>query len=88
MDKASLLFCTCALAGSLLIAKFAFPYALISAEQSSASKDVVSADELGSLDLGEFGEVSVAEMALYYMENPPDPVTAEPGARKVRFEGC
>ena len=44
------------------------------------------AEEMGTVDMGDFGEVTVLDLATYYQENPP---AVEAGAAKrVRFEGC
>ena len=88
MDKSSILFCIGALIGSALLAKFAYPLAAISKQQLATSQSILSADELGFIDLGEFGEVSVSDMVSYYMDNPPEPKTEELNPGKVRFEGC
>ncbi len=89
MDKASILFCMCALVGSLALAKVAYPLAAISTEQSTTSKSVVSAEELGFIDLGEFGEISVSDMVSYYIDNPPpEPIAGAPETGKIRFNGC
>lgn len=86
MDKASLVFCTGALACSLLVAVMAVPFASISKANLAAAKSVLPAEEHGLMDLGDFGEVEVLDLANYYAENPP--VRQEGAARKVRFEGC
>lgn len=88
MDKSSILFCVGALLGSALLAKVAYPLAAISKEQLIASQSIVPAEELGDIDLGEFGEVSMYDMVSYYMDNPPEPEAAELSPEKVRFEGC
>ncbi len=88
MDKSSILFCIGALVGSALLAKVAYPLAAISKEQLTSSQSIVPAEELGVIDLGEFGEVSVYDMVSYYMDNPPEPKAAEVSPGKVRFEGC
>ena len=89
MDRASLLFCTLSLAVSLLVAVIFFPMASLSPGELEASRALTPAEEMGTLDLGEFGEVSVLEMVDYYIENPPVPSEgAATPERKVRFQGC
>jgi len=86
MEKSSLIFCAASLGLSLLVAILALPFVSLSNDALARAKSVVSAEEVGSLDLGDFGTVEVSELATYYAENPP--VVAAGGARKVRFEGC
>ncbi|HED13887.1 MAG TPA: hypothetical protein ENI62_09595 [Gammaproteobacteria bacterium] len=92
MWKINLLFCVGVLTVSVLVAAFAIPYASLSDSRLALSKSVVAAEDLGSVDLGEFGQVSVSELAAYYVENPPaqqSNLSQSSGAeRKVHFEGC
>ncbi len=86
MDARSLLFCAAALGLSLAVAVIAWPYATIPPERLQASRQVVPAEELGEVDLGDFGRVPVLELVEYYLENPP--AAAVTTTRKVRFQGC
>lgn len=86
MDKSSAIFCTLSLLVSLGIAVLAYPAAAVSPEKLALLKTPVSAEEMGDLDLGDFGTVSVLELVGYYVENPPAPVTG--GGHKKRFQGC
>jgi hypothetical protein len=43
---------------------------------------------MGTVDLGDFGTVSVLELVSYYMENPPALETPGTRKKKVRFQGC
>ncbi|MCB1851713.1 MAG: hypothetical protein KDI83_13200 [Gammaproteobacteria bacterium] len=88
MDRASLLFCTLSLALSLLISILFFPLATLTQKELEASRLPVPAEEMGDLDLGDFGSVSVPELVDYYLENPPDRSGDEAPVRKVRFQGC
>jgi 5-keto 4-deoxyuronate isomerase len=88
MDKASLVFCGGSLGACLLIAVVAFPYAALSKEDVISAKSLVDAEEIGVMNLGDFGDVTVSEMVSYYMENPPAPVAIGAAPKKVRFEGC
>jgi len=92
MWKINLLFCVGAVTLSVLAAAVAIPYASLPAAKLTLSRSVVAAEDLGSVDLGEFGQVSVSELAAYYMENPPlqqSSVSSTPvKERKVHFEGC
>jgi len=87
-QRASLMFCVGALGVSALIAVVAFPYAAISKAQIAAANSVVSAEQLGVMDLGEFGKMPVTDLVSYYMENPPEPAAAGAAPKKIRFEGC
>ena len=86
MDKASLIFCAGTLGASLLVSAIAIPLSSISDATLAQAKSVVAAEDLGDMDLGDFGQVSVKDMADYYVQNPP--VAPAGGVRKVRFEGC
>lgn len=86
MDRSNLIFCGASLIACFLIAALAIPFASISDAQLATAKSVVAAEELGEIDLGEFGKIPVETLTTYYMENPP---VVEAGAtKKVRFEGC
>ena len=87
-QKASLLFCIGSLGICLLIAVAAFPFAALSRAQVASANSVVAAEQLGDMDLGDFGKVPVSELIAYYMENPPEPVAAGAAPKKIRFEGC
>lgn len=89
MDRASLLFCAIALGLSILVGAIALPFASISPDKLARARSVVPAASLGTIDLGGYGKVSVADLVTYYSENPPARKQAgatEPS--KVRFEGC
>ena len=88
MDKASLVFCGGSLGVCLLIAVVAFPHAALSKADVTLANSLIDAEELGVMNLGEFGDVAVSDMVTYYMENPPAPVAAGAAPKKVRFEGC
>ncbi len=86
MNKQCWIFCISALVISMAVAFLAIPFASISSAKLAMAKSVVSSEELGVINLGEFGEVSVEDMANYYAENPP--VQKDKPVAKVRFEGC
>lgn len=87
-QKASLIFCCGSLGAFLLIAAAAFPFAAMSKDQVAAANSVVSAEQLGVMDLGSFGKVPVTDLVSYYMENPPEPAAVGAAQKKIRFEGC
>lgn len=87
-QKTSLLFCCGSLGICLLIAAAAFPFAALSKAQIASANSVVSAEQLGVMDLGSFGKVPVMDLVSYYIENPPEPAAAGAAPKKIRFEGC
>jgi hypothetical protein len=88
MNRSSLIFCVAAVLGSIVVSAAAFPLAALSTAELALSKTPVEADELGAVDLGDFGTVSVLDLVSYYMENPPAPETPGTKKKKVRFQGC
>ncbi len=88
MDRASVIFCGGALAACFGLAAVAYPFAALSNAKVVESSSVVQAEQLGSMNLGDFGEVPVADLVDYYIQNPPAPVLAGAAPKKVRFEGC
>ncbi len=87
MDRASLIFCTSALLGALLLAALAFPFAAKSRAVIDAARTPQAAERLGVVDLGPYGKVTVSELLAYYIENPPKAADS-PAKEKVRFQGC
>jgi hypothetical protein len=88
MDRSSLLFCGVSLAVTVLIAVLFFPMATLTWDELEASRQAAPAEEMESLELGDFGSVSVLELVDYYMENPPVETSGDAPARTVRFQGC
>ena len=88
MNQSPLIFCVAAVLGSIAVSAAAFPLAATSAAELAASKTPLEADEMGAVDLGDFGTVSVLDLVSYYMENPPAPETPGTKKKKVRFQGC
>ena len=89
MDRSSLIFCLLSLIITLGLSWAFIPMASVSTEKLNAWKVPTEAEELGDIDLGDFGVVSISELMSYYIENPPPPpeAGAKP-AREVRFQGC
>ena len=87
MNRASLIFCAASVAGSLLVAMALFPLASLPEQRLDAWHQAMPAYEMGDVDLGEFGVVSVQELVDYYVDNPPAPVTGA-APSKPRFQGC
>jgi len=88
MNISSLIFCVAAVLGSIAVSVAAFPLAALSPSELTASKTPVEADELGAVDLGDFGTVSVLDLVFHYMENPPAAEATGSKMKKVRFQGC
>ncbi len=87
MKFSSLLFCAAALAGSMLVAYVAFPYAAMTPEQATFVRTPQSAELFDDVDLGEFGEIPVLDMVQHYIDSPPIETGSDSG-KKVRFQGC
>ena len=88
MNRSSLIFCVAAVLGSIAVSAAVFPLAALSLAELAQSKTPVEADEMGAVDLGDFGTVSVLDLVGYYMENPPAPEAPGTRKKKVRFQGC
>ncbi len=88
MDRSSLMFCVAVVLGSIAVAAAAFPLAALSPAELAQSKTPLEADEMGAVDLGDFGTVSVLDLVGYYIENPPAPEVPGTRKKKVRFQGC
>lgn len=88
MERSAKIFCAASLAGCLLIAAIAFPFAAKTTAEITKASTPLSPEQFDDIDLGEFGQVSVLDLMQYYIDNPPP--APEPGAapRKVRFQGC
>jgi len=86
MDRASMYFCLGALGVSLLVSAAAAPFAMVPQETVEKAHKALPAEEMGEVDLGDFGMVAVSDLVSHYIENPP--AAPAGGARKVRFEGC
>ena len=59
MDKTSLIFCGGSLGICIAIAAIAFPFAALSKAEATAAGAVIDAEELGTMNLGDFGDVAV-----------------------------
>lgn len=89
MNRLNLLFCIASLLVSLLLAIVVFPFAALPPERVAAVATPVAAEKIPSLDLGAFGEVAIADLLAYYIENPPAPRTeGVVPARTEHFGGC
>lgn len=90
VDRASAIFCLGALLVTLGGAALAYPFAALSPAAVAAAVTPADAETLPDIDIGDgFGIVSVFDLALYYVENPPAPPAAGTGAAPARhFGGC
>lgn len=89
MNKTNLMFCVASLLVSLILAIAIFPFTALPPEKVAVATIPVAAENLPSLDLGAFGEVTVADLLAYYIENPPAPRTEGVApARTEHFGGC
>ena len=92
MNRESLVFCVLALAAALAVCALGFRWAALPTAELEATRRPAQAETLPDVDLGGgFGKVSVIELVGYYLENPPPPAGASPGAAPAatkRFGGC
>lgn len=59
MNRSSLLFCAASLAASILIAVLFFPMATLTWDELETSRQAQPAEEMGSIELGDFGSVTM-----------------------------
>lgn len=88
MDRPSLVFCAMSLAASFAAAAIAFPFAARQRSAVEAERMSVDPETLGSIDLGDFGQVPVSELVHYYIANPPPIASEASPAKSHRFQGC
>jgi len=88
MDKPSLVFCVMSLVVSFAVSAIAFPFAARPNSAIEAERMSVDPETLGSIDLGDFGQVSVSELMHYYVANPPPAASEASPAKSHRFQGC
>ncbi|MBX2886601.1 MAG: hypothetical protein KTR32_42020 [Granulosicoccus sp.] len=86
MNTLSVFFCSLTLVATVAVTWLAFPYAAMSEDELSAATTPVDAELLGEVNLADFGEVSVFDMVLHYIDNPP--LESDEELPKVRFQGC
>lgn len=89
MNRSCLIFCAAAVIASALVSAALYPLAALSPAEAEAAKTPLEADQMGDVDLGDFGTVSVLDLVAYWIDNPPAQKAAPGGgAKKVRFQGC
>lgn len=91
MNRESLIFCSAALAVTVVVSGIGFSLAAVPRQTIEASKKPVPAETLPDIDIGGgFGKVSVIDLVGFYIENPPAPVNTAGGAPPAvkRFGGC
>lgn len=90
MNRESLLFCSGALAVSLLVAVVGFRFAALPRTTLEACEVPTPAERMPDIDLGkDFGKVSVIDLVAYYLDHPPAPPAAGSAPASVRrFGGC
>ena len=78
------------LVGAFALGAALFPYSAIPPEKSKARAQAQPVEEFTSISLGpEYGEVAVADLMTYYVENPPSNETNETQfPQKQHFGGC
>lgn len=89
MNRSCLVFCAASVVATVLVSMVLFPLTALSPAEAEAARTPLEADQMGAIDLGDFGTVSVLDLVAYWIDNPPaQKATSGGGARKVRFQGC
>lgn len=89
INRESAVFCAAALAASLVASGVGFSLAALPREAVEAAKKPAPAETLPDIDLGSgFGRVSVMDLVVYYIENPPAGGAADAVPATRRFGGC
>ncbi len=86
MNLTGILFCSITLIISFFSVKALFPLAAMTPEETAAITTPVDAELIDDISLPDFGDVSVMDMVLHYIDNPPEESATE--ASKVKFQGC
>lgn len=90
MNRMSIIFCAVSLIITAMVLGAGFNLAAMPRQAIESAKTPAVPESLPDIDLPGFGKVSVMDMMLYYIENPPaastDSGDAVPSAK--RFGGC
>jgi len=88
LSREVIIFNTLSLAVTLGLSAVFFSYAAVPDEKRLAATQPQPVEEFVDIDLGpDYGEISVAELMGYYMENPPVQVFGE-APKREHFGGC
>lgn len=88
LSRKVVIFNTLSLVVTLGLAVVLFPYVVVPDEKRAAAEQPLPVEEFADVNLGpDYGEVSVAELMGYYIENPPAPASADAPQRQ-HFGGC
>lgn len=90
MNRVSIIFCIVSLIVTAVVLGTGFNFAAMPRQAVAAAKNPVPPESLPDITMQGFGKVSVMDMMLYYIENPPVTATAGGGAAPAakRFGGC
>lgn len=77
MNRESLVFCILALAAAFAASAIGFRHAALPPEVIARAKTPVTPEQLLTIDLGSFGQVSGIDLVAYWMEHPPAPQAGE-----------
>ncbi|MBZ0097058.1 MAG: hypothetical protein K8H75_17030 [Sulfuricella sp.] len=90
MNRVSTIFCAVSLIVTAAVLAAGFNLTAMPHQAVVAMKKPVPPESLPDIDMHGFGKVSVMDMMLYYIENPPATATAGGGAAPAakRFGGC
>ena len=88
LSREVVVFNTVSLALCLGLSSVLFSYAAIPDEKRLAAEKPLAMEEFPDINLGpDYGDISVAELMGYYMENPPQKETTDV-PKKQHFGGC
>lgn len=90
MNRVSLIFCIVSLIVTAVVFGTGFNLAAMPRQAVASVKIPVSPESLPDIAMPGFGKVTVMDLMLYYIENPPVAATPEGGAAPAakRFGGC
>lgn len=81
-----IIFCSITLVATVAACWALFPVAAMSEQELVATRTPMEAELYENVTLPNFGETSVFDMVLHYIDNPP--AESESQETEVRFQGC
>jgi hypothetical protein len=88
MKKSSIFFCIGSLLVFVILSLLTFPMVSMTEEELLRAQTPKPAESFTSIDLGEFGKVSVMELMDYYITNPPSGSLGTYLKKKKKDHGC
>jgi hypothetical protein len=86
MNISGLLFCSVTLIASFFAIQVLFPLAAMTPEEAVAITTPKEAELFDDVSVPDFGDVSVFDMVLHFIDNPPE--ESDLKLPEVRFQGC